>query len=211
NIAQPLKIAGLAYGSAAPEQWASVSTEVDFYDVKGDLEALFAPQKLQFSAFAHVAAHPGRCAQMTLNGQVIGWLGQLHPRLQQKYDLPRAPMLFELDAQAALHRTIPTAREVSKQQMVTRDLALILPKEVSASAIDAVFTHFMTKSPQGHLLREVQLFDLYQGEHVAATEKSMAYRVSLQDMHETLQDATIDALMAQLLVQLQTQVGARLR
>lgn len=211
NIAQPLKIAGLAYGANAPEQWAMPTTDVDFYDVKGDIEALFAPLKLQFTPHQHVAAHPGRCAQISLNGQVIGWLGQMHPRLQQKHDLPRAPMLFELDASAVVQRGVPVASDVSKQQMVTRDLALIVSKDTSATKINDIFTQFVASQGENNLIRDVQLFDVYQGDSLGGADKSMAYRISLQDMHATLNDAQIDALMTQLLEQLQNGVGARLR
>ena len=211
NIAQPLKLAGLAYGSSTPEQWASVTTDVDFYDVKGQIEALFAPLQLDFVASAHIAAHPGRCADIVLNGQTIGWLGQMHPRLQQAHDLPKAPMLFEIDADAVALRTVPVATEVSKQQMVTRDLALIVSKDVNAAAINEVFAKFIQQQGAENLIHAVQLFDVYQGEHLTAGEKSMAYRISLQDMRETLQDAQIDALMKKLLDQLHKDVGARLR
>ncbi|GHA70897.1 phenylalanine--tRNA ligase beta subunit [Formosimonas limnophila] len=211
NIAQPLKLAGLAYGSNAPEQWASVTTDIDFYDVKGDIERLFAPSKLTFEPHSHVAAHPGRCAKIVLNGQTIGWLGQMHPRLQQAHDLPKAPMLFELDATAVIARTVPIASDVSKQQMVTRDLALIVPRDVSAQAIENAFAALRQKDASAAIIRDVQLFDLYQGEHMAANEKSMAYRFHLQDMNATLTDAQIDDLMQKVLATVIEQTGARLR
>lgn len=211
NIAQPLMLAGLAYGSAVPEQWASADADVDFYDVKGDIERLFAPQTVRFETFAHVAAHPGRCAQLLVDGRSVGWLGQMHPRLQQAYDLPKAPMLFEIEAEAVFARRVPVAADVSKLPMVTRDLALIVAREVSAQHIFDAFVKFIALEPTAYIIRDVQLFDIYQGEHVAATEKSMAYRVNLQDMSATLQDAQIDALMQAALAHLHSEVGARLR
>ena len=211
NIAQPLMLAGLAYGAAVPEQWASADADVDFYDVKGDIERLFAPQTVRFEAFAHVAAHPGRCAQLFLGEQSVGWLGQMHPRLQQAYDLPKAPMLFEMNASAVFARRVPVAADVSKLPMVTRDLALIVAREVNAQQIFDAFAKFIALEPTAYIIRDVQLFDVYQGEHVAATEKSMAYRVNLQDMSATLQDAQIDALMQAALAHLHSEVGARLR
>ncbi len=211
NINQPLKLAGLAYGSTQPEQWSEVLRAVDFYDVKGDIERLFAPLRLTFVPFAHVAAHPGRCAQIVLDGNNIGWLGQLHPRQQQSHDLPNAPMLFELNADAVFSRTVPVAAPVSKQPMVTRDLALIVPRDVSAQTMSEAFTALRQRNPSTAIIRDVQLFDLYQGEHVAATEKSMAYRFYLQDMDATLTDARIDELMQTVLSAVSTVTGARLR
>jgi phenylalanyl-tRNA synthetase beta chain len=210
NIAQPLKLAGLTYGAALPEQWNAPSADVDFYDMKNELERLFAPAVLSFVPFAHVAAHPGRCAQVVLAGQTIGWLGQLHPRLQQKHGLAKAPMLFELDAQSVLARSLPVAMAVSKQQMVTRDLALIVAKQVDSAQVSDSFAQFIALEGGANLIRGVQLFDVYQGERLG-NDKSMAYRISLQDMNETLQDAQVDAVMSRLLTKLQADVGARLR
>ena len=211
NIAQPLKLAGLAYGSAQPEQWASKTTEVDFYDVKGDLERLFAPVLLTFEPLAHPCAHPGRCAQLILDGQNIGWIGQMHPRLQQSYDLPRAPILFELDAQAVLQRDLPVASTVSKQPMVARDLAIVVKRDVLAQHIQQLMLDLASTNPDCAIIQTVALFDVYQGEHVADDEKSLAYRVQMQDADNTLQDAQIEQVMANILNALQTQVGARLR
>ncbi len=211
NIAQPLRLAGLAYGSALPEQWSAKTTDVDFYDVKGDLERLFAPAVLRFEAFEHPAAHPGRCAKVWLDGKDIGWLGQMHPRLQQVYDLPRAPMLFELDAQAVFARQIPVAQTVSKQQVVTRDLAIIVKRDILAQQIQELIDNLRQSSAACAIIQSVELFDVYQGERVADDEKSMAYRVQLQEMNNTLQDAQIEQVMAQVLHELQSKLGARLR
>ncbi len=211
NIAQPLRLAGLAYGSALPEQWSAKTTDVDFYDVKGDLERLFAPAVLRFEAFEHPAAHPGRCAKVWLDGKEIGWLGQMHPRLQQVYDLPRAPMLFELDAQAVFARQIPVAQTVSKQQVVTRDLAIIVKRDILAQQIQELIDNLRQSSAECAIIQSVELFDVYQGERVADDEKSMAYRVQLQEMNNTLQDAQIEQVMAQVLHELQSKLGARLR
>ena len=211
NIAQPLRLAGLAYGSALPEQWSAKTTDVDFYDVKGDLERLFAPAVLRFEAFEHPAAHPGRCAKVWLDGKEIGWLGQMHPRLQQVYDLPRAPMLFELDAQAVFARQIPVAQTVSKQQVVTRDLAIIVKRDILAQQIQELIDNLRQSSAACAIIQSVELFDVYQGERVADDEKSMAYRVQLQEMNNTLQDAQIEQVMAQVLHELQSKLGARLR
>lgn len=211
NIAQPLKLAGLAYGSVVSEQWGAGSSDVDFYDVKGDVERLFAPTRVVFTAYAHPCAHPGRCAQIWVEGVFVGWLGQLHPRLQQAHDLPRAPILFELDAQAVLARSIPVAQNVSKQPVVTRDLAIIVQRDVFAQQILDVIESVSNTDLDCAMIQSVQLFDVYQGDRVAPSEKSLAYRVQMQDPENTLQDAQIDTAMAKIVAQLETQLGARLR
>ena len=211
NLAQPLRLAGLAYGSAQPEQWGAKTVDVDFYDVKGDLERLFAPESLTFTAFAHPAAHPGRCAKVLLKGQEIGWIGQMHPRLQQTHDLLRAPMLFELDASAVVERELPVAKAISKQQIVTRDLAIIVKRDILAQQIQQLIVDLQQKDEACSIIQSVELFDVYQGDRIPADEKSMAYRVQLQDMEHTLQDAQIEAVMVRVLSELQQQLGARLR
>jgi phenylalanyl-tRNA synthetase beta chain len=130
--------------------------------------------------------------------------------LQQKHGLAKAPMLFELDAQSVLARSLPVAAAVSKQQMVTRDLALIVAKQVDSAQVSDSFAQFIALEGASNLIRGVQLFDVYQGERLG-NDKSMAYRISLQDMNETLQDAQVDAVMSRLLTKLQADVGARLR
>lgn len=211
NIAQPLKLAGLAYGYAQPEQWSAKSTPVDFYDVKGDLECLFAPASLMFEAYEHPAAHPGRCARVSVDGKAIGWMGQMHPRLQQSYDLPHAPMLFELEADAVVRRHLPVVSMVSKQQMVTRDLAIIVKRDVLAQQIQQLMLDVSGSEPDCAIIKSVQLFDVYQGERVAEDEKSLAYRVQMQDADNTLQDAQIEQVMTTVLNALQTTFSARLR
>src|SRR4030065_703884 len=88
SYAQHERLAGLAYGGAWSEQWGSPARNADFYDVKGDVEALFAPRSLDFQAAQHPASHPGRSARILLDGRAIGWIGELHPQWQQQHDLP---------------------------------------------------------------------------------------------------------------------------
>ena len=102
---QPMRIAGLASGSADGLQWGRKEQAVDFFDVKGDVEALLAPLQAQFVPGDHPAMHPGRCAQVILNGKAIGFVGELHPQWRQQFELTQAPVLFELDLDAVLQRT----------------------------------------------------------------------------------------------------------
>ncbi|MDP2640305.1 MAG: phenylalanine--tRNA ligase subunit beta, partial [Betaproteobacteria bacterium] len=206
GIAQPLKLAAIAYGPAYPEQWGLAERKVDFYDVKGDIERLLAPANARFEPTTHPALHPGRAAKVLLDEQPIGWLGELHPRWQQKYELPQAPVLFELDLDALLASPIPVHREVSKFPPVIRDLALVVDESVPAEALLEAM-----QSSRPAVVQDLWLFDLYRGKGVGAGKKSLAFRVVIQDTSKTLTDVETEAAMAQLLQLLVQRVGAKLR
>src|SRR5690606_11338091 len=127
----PLRVAALAYGSAEALQWGSASRSVDFFDVKGDVEALLAPRRPVFTPAEHPAFHPGRSAQVELDGKVIGFVGELHPKWRHAYELPQAPVLFELDADALMARDVPAFQALSRMQSVYRDLALVVTDKVA--------------------------------------------------------------------------------
>lgn len=203
---QVMMLGGLAYGEAVPEQWGVTGRKVDFYDVKSDVEAAVAPGIARFEAAQHPALHPGRSAKVTLEGVAIGWLGELHPRLQQEYDLPYAPMVFELNLDKITARNVPVYREVSRQPLVRRDLSVEVPEAVSAQAmLDA-----LRKYAQRHV-SEVALFDVYRGKGIDSDKKSIAFKVLLQDTAKTLTDADVEATIGQMLQVLQEQFQARLR
>jgi len=208
---EPKKLGGLAYGSQAEEQWGQATRQVDFFDVKADIEALFAPKSLRFSKTDHPALHPGRSAQIECEGKSVGVIGELHPALQQKYDLPLAPIVFELDALALQSVVVPAYQEISKFQAVTRDLALLVNHTLPVQDILDVF---MRESQANAACRSVQaivLFDEYRGKGLQADEKSLAFRCTLQDTHSTLQDDEIEAAMAALLASAQKHCDAKLR
>ena len=138
---QPWRLAAAACGSVVDEQWGSASREVDFYDIKADVEAMFEPRTLTFEAAAHPAFHPGKSARIVCAGKAAGWLGVLHPRWQQKYDLPVVPVLFELELDSAVAQGLPAFQAVSKFPPVWRDLALIFDENTPyQSVLDAVNT-----------------------------------------------------------------------
>jgi phenylalanyl-tRNA synthetase beta chain len=202
---QLLRLAGLAWGSAAPEQWSLPSRNADFFDMKADVEALSPLQPLRFEAALHPAFHPGRSAQITRDGLAIGWLGELHPRWVQKYELESAPVLFELDIDSLTPAVLPVYAPVSAFQAVIRDLAVLVDAKTPVQDLmDALWS----KAPD--VLRAVTLFDQYQGKGVPEGSKSLAFRFMLQDTQATLEDQKVEAVMAHLLSQL-TQVGATLR
>lgn len=208
---QPKRVAAIAYGPALDEQWGAASRAVDFFDVKADLEALFAPRQLRFAKAEHPALHPGRCATVELDGQAIGLVGELHPRWLQKYDLPQAPVLFEVDAEALRQRVVPAYSEISKFPGATRDLALVVKQDVPAQSVMDAFQAEIAVNPLGKIVQAVVLFDEYRGKGLEADEKSLAFRFGLQDTQSTLQDDAVDAIMAALADSAVKQHGARLR
>lgn len=203
---QPVRIAALAAGGVVPEQWGERERQVDFYDVKGDLEALFAPRLLSFEPLSHPALHPGRAAAVLLDGRRIGWLGEVHPVWVQRYDVGSAPVVFEIDLDSALESRLPSFGGVSRMPAVTRDLALVVAAEVPAARILEVL-----KAAAGPLVTEISLFDLYHGKGIDPDKKSLAFRVLMQDTHRTLEDAEVDAAVAALVQQAELVFGARLR
>ncbi|MGI4985832.1 MAG: phenylalanine--tRNA ligase subunit beta, partial [Janthinobacterium lividum] len=215
GIAQPVRLAALAYGTVAEEQWAETSRAVDYFDVKGDLEALFAPRAARFVGGTHAAFHPGRSARIEIDGKVVGWLGELHPRWQQKYELPRAPVLFEVDADALAEKGLPEPFAVSKFPPVRRDIAVVVARDVDAqSLLDALEETRREASCQ--IVQRIALFDEFRpdGERsggLAATEKSLAFRISLQDTGGTLQENTVELAVQTLVDRLVRSYGARLR
>ena len=211
GYAQPKRLAALAYGPVVEEQWGTANRNVDFFDVKADLENLFAPKILRFNKCEHPALHPGRAAEIECEGKVIGVIGELHPRLQQKYDLPLAPIVFEVAADALEARDLPSHREISKFQAVTRDLAFVVKQTVSAQSLLDVFHAEIRKADSCKIVQDIVLFDEYRGKGLENDEKSLAFRFSLQDTQNTLQDETVEQAMAALIAAASTSVSARLR
>jgi phenylalanyl-tRNA synthetase beta chain len=208
---QPKRVAAIAYGPAADEQWGQPTRAVDFFDVKADLEALFAPRAVRFSKAEHPALHPGRCASVEVEGKVVGIIGELHPRWLQKYDLPQAPVLFEVDADALRARDVPRYAEISKFPGATRDLALVVKQDVPAQALLDAFQAELASNALGKLVQAVVLFDEYRGKGLEQDEKSLAFRFGLQDTQSTLQDDAVEAIMAALASTAQQKHGAKLR
>lgn len=203
---QPWRLAGLAYGGALPDGWGGDGRKVDFFDTKGDIEAWLAPAQLRFEKTTHPALHPGRAARILLDGRDIGCLGELHPEWVQKYDLPLAPIVFELDFDALKASQVPAYAEVSKFPPVVRDLAILVDQGVSLQAmLDGLKIH------QPTLVQDIQLFDLYVGKGVPENKKSLAFRIVMQDTQRTLQDIEVDAAMQQLVSCLEQTFGAQLR
>ncbi|TFW33135.1 phenylalanine--tRNA ligase subunit beta [Massilia horti] len=211
GIDQPKRVAAIAYGPALDEQWGAASRPVDYFDVKGDLEALFAPRQLRFAKATHPALHPGRSAVIEIDGKPVGVIGELHPRWLQKYELPQAPVLFEVDAEALSTRVVPRHAEISKFPGATRDLALVVKQDVAAQDVLDTFEAAIKAHPLGNIVQAVVLFDEYRGKGLQQDEKSLAFRFSLQDTQSTLQDEAVETVMTALARSAIEQRDARLR
>ena len=210
GLVQPQRVGGLAFGPADDAQWGVRERAVDFYDLKGDIEALLAPRRAAFIAAGHPALHPGRCARIELDGRVIGHLGELHPQWRQAYELPQAPVLFELELDAVLAHPLPQLQPVPRHPAARRDIALVLRDGVAHDALIGV----LRNDPSG-LLRSVRLFDVYRpskpGAEIGDGERSLALRLELLDDAATLTDERIDAAVAAAVQRAAAAFGARLR
>lgn len=203
-------VAGVASGSALPEQWGLPNRRVDFYDVKADVEALLGltgrGREFIFKLDRQPSLHPGQCAAIhAANGNVVGWLGTVHPELQRALDLPQPVVLFQLEL-VALSSRLPRFEELSKFPAIRRDIAIVVRESVTAQAVEACI-----KERGGQRLREVQLFDVYRGERIDSGGKSLALGLTIQDTSRTLTDDDVDALVKEVVEALHAQLGATLR
>jgi phenylalanyl-tRNA synthetase beta chain len=210
GIDQPLRVAGLAWGPADALQWGAPERNADFFDIKGDVMALLQPLQARFVAGSHPALHPGRCASVEVSGQHIGWLGELHPRWCQAYELVHAPVLFELDLAAVLERPLPAASALPRQQSAWRDLALVVGEGVTHDALMSALV-----DDAAGLVRAATLFDVYRPSAGTAGwnegERSLAVRIELRDDDATLTEERIGAALDAALDRARRHVGARLR
>jgi phenylalanyl-tRNA synthetase beta chain len=222
GVTQPLMVAGLAYGSADDEQWSIRSRGVDFYDVKGDVERLFAPRRIRFERSTHRALHPGRGADIVLDGKRIGAIGELHPRLQQRYELPQPAVVFEIELEPLLRQGLPEVQALSKFQPLQRDIAIVVDERVPYADIEAAIDSRSREDRRLSALSDLRLFDVYRPRSAEATveaganallnkDKSLAIRIVLQDTEKALSDTDADGAVAAVVEELTQRFGARLR
>ncbi len=217
GLEQPLRIAAIAYGHAEEDQWGAAARLVDYYDVKSDVENLFGDLDIRFvkPEASHPALHPGRSAQVHLDGKAIGWIGELHPQWLQKYELPQAPVLFEVDATAVQQCQLPRVQEIPKFPAVTRDLAFVVEQNIEVQrffdVIASVRQQTDASATVGNAIQNVILFDEYRGKGLKDNEKSLAFRFLLQDTKQTLNDQAIEAALAPVIETLRVRLGATLR
>ena len=209
GLSQTDGVAGLAVGPWWPEQWSAPAREVDFFDVKGDIEALLAPvghERFRFVAAAHPALHPGQSARIERDGLHVGWIGTLHPRLQERFDLARAPVLFEIDLDPLLDQPLAAFRPVSKYPGIRRDLAIIVDEQVTS---ESVLASVREAAPAE--LRDAFVFDVYRGKGIDSGRKSLALGLILQGLSRTLTDSEVDDASNDVLAHLRSTHGATLR
>jgi phenylalanyl-tRNA synthetase beta chain len=203
-------LAGIAMGSRKPEQWGSDAIPVDFFDVKQDLEAIFArtgaPDEFGYIADSLPCLHPGRSARVTRAGKTIGWIGELHPQLVQEFDFTYAPILIEVEYLPALAAKMPRFEEISRFPRVRRDLAVVVDEKVSLRQL-----HERVTFAASSLLRDIRVFDVFRGPGIETGRKSVALGLIFQDNSRTLADEDADRLLAAIRADLSATLGAGFR
>ena len=197
----------MAYGARAPEQWGQDNADkADFFAVKGDVEALLAGLDARFQPLRHPALHPGRAAAILIGDMEVGFIGELHPMWQQNNELPLAPVVWELSVEVVRVTQVPHYKPISRMQAVRRDIAILVAESVSVQAI--IDTVKFLKVPG---LMDFSLFDLYRGTSLAIGEKSLAFRIVMQDTARTLTDSECDKIVSDIVEALSQKHGATLR
>ncbi len=203
-------LAAMVLGARLPEQWGSAAAPVDFYDLKGDLEALLAlggaPAEFLFEPAALTCLHPGRSARIVRGGLEIGHLGELHPRLVRSLDLTYAPILFEVDYGATFVAKVAQFRETSRYPLIRRDISFTVPEAIAFRRIGE-----RVSVAAASLLQELRVFDVYQGDGVETGRKSVALGLILQDLSRTLTDEEADRVVAAVRADLQSNLDAKIR
>ncbi len=211
---QPMRVAGAACGPFAPLQWGQSDRDVDFFDLKGDVEAILSPAVAVFEPVLHPALHPGRSARVLIDGRPIGVMGELHPRWRQSWGFAGAPVLFELDLRAVLAHPVPVPMPVARQQDVERDIAIVVAEAITFGAVQGA----MQSAATDGLLRHSTLFDIYRprpgtpaNSGLEVGEKSLAIRLVFNGGYGPLDDTRIENAVQAVIVQLSSQLAARLR
>ena len=208
ELKQLMTVAGLLAGPRLPEQWGVSGGPVDFHDAKGDIEVLLGLTggAFEFVPGEHSALHPGQCARILRDGREAGWIGALHPRLVRALDLDRAPLLWELDEDISFAAELPAFREISRFPAIRRDIAMLVEAGISVQALlDSI------RAAGGPLLTESKVFDVYSGDRIDSSRKSVAFGLILQESSRTLTDEEADGVVAAVVARLQSEYGARMR
>ena len=209
GLSQDKMLAGLVLGSVNPEQWGYVNKPVDFFDVKADVEALLALSacKVKFVPANNPALHPGQTAKIiTTAGEMLGWLGMLHPTLEKQLGFEERVFLFELAQDVLLKKQIPKFKMLSKFPSVRRDFALVVEETVSSQDIIECIENCQDKN-----IQDILIFDVYRGKGIEDGFKSIALGLNIQDYSKTLTDNEIDAIVNKVLDNLFKRINAKLR
>ncbi|KTC95058.1 phenylalanine--tRNA ligase subunit beta [Legionella feeleii] len=203
-------IAGLLTGEQGAMNWSEKTAKFDFYDAKGDLQALFAALQLpevHFIADVHPALHPGKSARIMVANQEAGWCGVLHPRIADALDSPDEVVLFELRLGALINTEAVRYQQISKFPQIRRDLSLLVNNEVSAAQIEQLVRQTVNEA----LLKSFDVFDVYTGETIPAGKKSLAIALTLQDDKRTMVDNEINEIISAIIKKLEEKFAIILR
>jgi len=210
GVRQEAMLAGIRAGKAQLEHWSDGERGVDFYDIKGDVEALLAKtgeaHLFRFVADRHDALHPGQSAAIYKGERKVGFVGALHPQHQKALGLNQRAFVFEVELAAVAQRRLPLARPVSRFPSIRRDLAIVLDQHIAAGEVLAEMENVGVKQLVG-----LNLFDVYEGEGVPEGKRSLALTLTLQDTDKTLEEAEVNALIEQFVEKLKTEFNATLR
>lgn len=213
GVRQPQYLSAAAWGPAVDEQWGIPTRQVDFYDIKKDLETLLGAQAagLVCVPAQHPALHPGRSARLELDGVAVGWMGEIHPRWAQASDLAHAPMVFEIDVAAISVNAMPAPVELSRQPVVVRDLAVWAKVDASYQDLLNTLTQTIAANATLEIVKDIKLFDVWRDKSAQTGEKSMAFRFWLQGHDSNLDDATVEQCISRLMQALVSEHGVRQR
>ncbi len=207
-------IGGIATGTAYPEQWGLPKREVDFFDLKSDLEALLnltnRAEEYRFAPVAHPALHPGQAAAIERGKRRVGLAGALHPGVLRELKVPGAVYVFELELGEIEAAQLPRFRPISRYPAVRRDIAIIVDEAVTAEAVRQCIRKCVGQAT-GDVLQNFELFDVYRGEGIDSGAKSLAVALTFQAASRTLTDEEVDALQADVVDALQRELKAVLR
>ncbi|MBD3610437.1 MAG: phenylalanine--tRNA ligase subunit beta [Gammaproteobacteria bacterium] len=208
DIVQTQVIGGAICGNRYDEQWSQTSEKLDFYDIKGDVEALLSLYGVEadYRPAAHPALHPGQSAEVAVNGESIGWLGALHPAIQQKLGLDQSVLVFELQLEKILTASIPVFKSLSRFPAIRRDLAILVDQDVSAQSVKECI-----HQDASEILQDLILFDVYVGKGIDSGRKSLALGLTLQDNSRTLTDEEVEEFISKIVSGLESRIGATLR
>jgi phenylalanyl-tRNA synthetase beta chain len=208
GLQQESVLGGAVAGSVWASQWGMPSRQVDFFDIKADIEALvdLGGHSCRFVPAAHPALHPAQAAIVEIGGQPAGLVGMLHPEAQARLGFDRAVFLFELKADACQAARVPTFKEISKFPSIRRDLSLIVPDATPAQTVMD-----LTAAVAGKLLAHLELFDQYRGKGIDSGRKSLSLGLTLQDSSRTLKDDEVETLLTKIISTLKSELGAQLR
>jgi len=203
-------IAGLVSGTALPEQWGADRRIADFYDMKADVEGLFAltgrRAAISYVAGRHDGLHPGRSAAIMDAGKCLGWIGQLQPEIARKLDVRDAPWLFEIAIDPSFRAEVPVFTEISRYPAIRRDLGIVVDEAVTLDEL----RESVNLAGKG-LLRDIHVFDVYRGKGVEPGRKSIALSLILQETSRTLTDGEADAVVAAVVERVKGDLKAGIR